>query len=251
MKKFLQDDIVVIENFITEEEAKKTIDLFNIQEEIDPNYWSPISFYESYAGYYPEPGSPLFEKAGLPGDWFKNLQDRFKQVAAEAAGKDVSEMHNLSFHMQRWLPGAFAHYHSDNSDNDGAMGAFTRSRYAVFMYLNEDFEGGELVFEKTDDREELNVKPKTGLIAGFHGGHKNRHQVTVVKGAPRYTIGSFWDDRAEEDYPQEIRDAWAAELKQVREKQEEEYEEWAEIREKGLRITPNGETYSAELVERK
>jgi hypothetical protein len=57
------------------------------------------------------------------------------------------------------------------------------------------------------------------------------HEVTVVKGAPRYTLGSFWDDREESDYPQELRDEWAKELAEVRAHQKGEQDEWKLVRE--------------------
>jgi hypothetical protein len=153
-------------------------------------------------------------------------------------------MSQISFHSQRWAPGAFANMHSDNTSNDGVSGAFTRSRYATFLYLNDDFEDGVLNFKHG-----LTIVPKTGTLVTFAGGFENMHEVTTVKKAIRYTIGSFWDDREESDYPQEIRDAWAAELAEVRAYQKIEAVEWEEIRNKGLRITNAGDTYPASEVE--
>jgi len=143
------------------------------------------------------------------------------------------------------LPGAFAPVHSDNSSNEGVMGAFTRSRYAAFLYLNDDFEGGELVFPQHN----LTILPKSGMLAAFHGGHKNMHQVDIVKKSARYTIGSFFDDREESDYPQKTRDVWAKELADVRAMQKEQAVEWEDIREKGLRLSPTGNQYPANEVE--
>ena len=135
--------------------------------------------------------------------------------------------------------------HSDNSSNEGVMGAFTRSRYAAFLYLNDDFEGGELVFPEHN----LTISPKVGMLAAFHGGHKNMHSVSIVKKSTRYTIGSFFDDREESDYPEELRNQWAIELAEVRSKQKDEATEWEEIREEGLRLSPTGEKYPAKEVE--
>lgn len=74
------------------------------------------------------------------------------------------------------------------------------------------------------------------------------HEVTTVKHGIRYTIGSFWDDREESDYPQEVRDAWAKELAEVRAQQKEEQNEWDEIRKKDMKVTPNGQLYPASEV---
>ena len=238
------EDLVIVENFITAEEAAKTIKLLNKLNEVRPDFWKPISFYESYSSGYPEDNDPILEEFGLPNNWFSDLYQRFRDIVAEIANVPEPKLSRISFHSQKWEPGAFAPMHSDNTSNEGTYGAFTRSRYAAFLYLNDDFEGGELSFPEHD----LTILPKTGMLAAFHGGHSNMHEVKVVKKSNRYTIGSFFDDREEEDYDQETRDAWAKELAEVRAMQAEQAVEWTEIREEGKRLTPSGERILEEEV---
>lgn len=245
----LSEDIFLYENFITQDECNSVINVLKELEETDEDYWKGISFYESYSARYPYDGEAILAKNNLPDTWFTDIQQKFKVAASEVAGKNVDDMSKISFHVQRWLPGAFAPKHSDNSDNEGKMGAFTRSRYAGFLYLNDDFEGGTLKFDAQHGELPLEVIPKSGSFLIFHGGHKNMHEVTVVKGSSRYTLGSFWDDREESDYPQEIRDAWAKELAEVREMQKGEQEDWKKVREQGLRLTPYGQQIPASEVE--
>lgn len=245
----LTEDIFLYEDFITKEECKAVLGVLDRLVESDPDYWKGISFYESYSARYPYDGEPVLKELGLSETWFSDLQNRFKESAAELAGKTPEDMSKISFHVQRWLPGAFAPKHSDNSDSEGKMGAFTRSRYAGFLYLNDNFEGGLLKFDADHGNKPFEVTPKAGSFLIFHGGHKNMHEVTVVKGAPRYTLGSFWDDREESDYPQELRDEWAKELAEVRAHQKGEQEEWKQVREKGLRLTPYGAPVPASEVE--
>ena len=245
-----QDDIHVYEEFLTAEESKKTLDCLLEYADTIPDFWKAISFYKSYSSGYPEDNHPLLTKHGLTSTWFSDIEKRFKQAAADVARVPVEKVSKISYHTQRWLPGAFANFHSDNTTLDGTYGAFTRSRYAGFLYLNDDFEGGLLNFKADFGNNEFALQPQTGTLAIFHGGHRNIHEVTTVVGKPRYTIGSFWDDREESDYPQEVRDEWAKELSEVRAYQKTEQAEWQEIREKGLRITPNGEQYPAEKVEK-
>jgi hypothetical protein len=230
------DQLVLIENFISAEEAKKTIMLLNKLNEVRPDFWKPISFYESYSSGYPEDNDPILQEFDLPNNWFSSLYQRFRDVVAEIANVPESKLSKISFHSQKWEPGAFAPLHSDNSSNEGIMGAFTRSRYAAFLYLNDDFEGGELSFPEHN----LEFIPKVGMLAAFHGGHENMHEVKVVKKSNRYTIGSFFDDREESDYDQETRDAWAKELAEVRAMQAGQAVEWSGIREEGKRLTPYG-----------
>jgi hypothetical protein len=246
----LTEDIFQYDNFITKEECDAVIKIFKKFEEADPGYWKGISFYESYSAMYPPDNDPILSEVGLSPTWFTDTQERFKKAAAEVAGQPVEKMSKISFHSQRWLPGAFAPKHSDNSDNEGKMGAFTRSRYAGFLYLNDDFEGGTLKFYFQDGKDPMEITPKSGSFLIFHGGHKNMHEVTVVKEKERYTLGSFWDDREESDYPQETRDQWAEELAGVRAYQKEEQKVWEEVREKGLVLTPTGEKIPVEEVKK-
>jgi hypothetical protein len=245
-----QDDIDIYEEFITEEESKKTIACLLEYADTIPDFWKGISFYESYSSGYPEDNHPLLEKHGLPSTWFSDIEKRFKQAAADVANVPLEKVSKISYHTQRWLPGAFANLHSDNTTNDGVYGAFTRSRYAGFLYLNDDFEGGLLKFQADFGKNAFDLQPKAGMLAIFHGGHRNLHEVSLVKNSARYTIGSFWDDREESDYPQETRDEWAKELAEVRAYQKNEQEEWKDVREKGLRLTPQGGHYPAEEVEK-
>jgi Rps23 Pro-64 3,4-dihydroxylase Tpa1-like proline 4-hydroxylase len=238
------DQLILVEDFITKEEAEKTINLLNKLKEVRIDFWKPISFYESYSSGYPEDNDPILAEFGLPNNWFSDLYKRFRNVVAEVAGVPEPKLSKISFHSQKWEPGAFAPLHSDNSSNEGVMGAFTRSRYAAFLYLNDDFEGGELSFPEHN----LEFTPKTGMLAAFHGGHKNMHEVKVVKKSNRYTIGSFFDDREEHDYDQETRDAWAKELADVRAMQANQAVEWSGIREEGKRLTPNGNKISEKEV---
>jgi hypothetical protein len=139
-------DIVQYDNFLTPDECKAIIDVLAIKMQKDQLRWMPISFYESYSSGTPELNDPDTIASGLPGDFFQDLRQRVINATADMSGKSPEQMSQISWHSQRWAPGAFANMHSDNTSNDGVSGAFTRSRYATFLYLNDDFEDGVLNF---------------------------------------------------------------------------------------------------------
>ena len=155
---------------------------------------------------------------------------------------DSKIISQIGYHTQKWEPGAYARIHSDNTDEKGNSGAFTRSRYAAFLYLNDNFEGGLLQFPD----QQVSIKPKVGMLAAFDGGFNNMHEVTMITSGVRYTIGSFWDDREEDAYPQELRDAWAEEMKKIREGQEIERAEWQDLLKEGYKIDKDGNKYKIE-----
>jgi hypothetical protein len=69
------------------------------------------------------------------------------------------------------------------------------------IYLNDDYEGGELIFPDRD----IEIKPKAGMFIGFPGNKHYMHGVKEVIGSDRYTF-SLWA-RFEEAYKHDIFDS--------------------------------------------
>jgi hypothetical protein len=220
-----KDDVFTIENFLSKEECEKIIQYLEMSVQNGYIEWNQISFYESYAMGFWDYDNNL-ELFGLDSKYFNQLKEKIKLAGELCFSNELSE---ISYHTQKWVEGAFASFHSDNSDDEGNPTAFQRSKYAIFLYLNEDFEGGKLNFKNYD----ITIEPKTGLIAIFKGGHGNEHEVTQVKSGTRYTIGSFWDD-ANAEYDEETKKAWADELAKVRAEQDVMYEKWSDDKSKGI-----------------
>ena len=238
-------DIVVYENFLTKDESEKVIKVLDKSAEVGTLSWTPISFYESYSSVLPQDNDPILEEFGLNPTFFSDLKNKIINAVASVHNLNPKVISQVGYHTQKWEPGAYARKHSDNTDEHGNTGPFERSRYAAFLYLNEDFDGGVLLFPDQD----LSIVPQTGLLAAFDGGFNNMHEVSLITKGVRYTIGSFWDDREESDYPQEIRDEWALEMKKIRDAQKVEKEEWQELIKKGYKIDKSGNKYKIEELD--
>jgi hypothetical protein len=238
----LTKDIVVYENFISNEDCEKMINALDAQAANGKISWMPISFYESYSSVLPQDNDQEVIDSGLNPTIFSDIEKKMPEAIASVHDLDSNVIAKIGYHTQKWEPGAYARIHSDNTDEHGKSGAFTRSRYAGFLYLNDNFEGGLLRFPDQN----IEIKPKVGMLAVFDGGFNNMHEVSLITSGVRYTIGSFWDDREESDYPQELRDEWAAEMKETRAKQEIERAEWQELLKQGWKLDANGNKYKAE-----
>lgn len=243
-KKRITKDIVIYENFVTDEECQKMIQALDAQAEGGKLSWMPISFYESYSSVLPQDNDQEVIDAGLSPTIFSDIEKMMPEAIASVHDLDPKVISKIGYHTQKWEPGAYARIHSDNTDEHGNSGAFTRSRYAGFLYLNDNFEGGLLKFPGQN----IEIQPKVGMLAVFDGGFNNMHEVSLITSGVRYTIGSFWDDREESDYPQELRDAWAAEMKETRAKQEIERAEWQELLKQGWKLDANGNKYKVEDI---
>ena len=241
----LTEDIVLYENFLTPEESAGVIKAIDAQAANEKLAWTPISFYESYSSVLPQDNDPELVDAGVSPTIFSEIKDGIIEGVASIHGIEKSKVCQIGYHTQKWEPGAYARIHSDNTDEHGNSGPFERSRYAAFIYLNEDFEGGLLRFPAHD----LSIEPKVGMLAVFAGGHKNMHEVTMITKGVRYTLGSFWDDREEEDYPEELRAQWKEEMQKIRDAQKLEKEEWQNLIKEGYKLDEHGNRYKVEELE--
>lgn len=82
-------------------------------------------------------------------------------------------------------------YHVDanpaNIDSQGTKLAIT-----ITMYLNNDYEGGEISFYDESTKNVYNYKPQPGDITVFSSFEPFYHGVLPMSGNPRYLIRMFW-----------------------------------------------------------
>jgi hypothetical protein len=211
--------IVEIPNFIDPQIVPKMINFF---ENCDVD-WGDIAFYGS-SGKGIKTDLETMKKFDLPEGFFNKIKDKYQDAVQTVFKREVKA--NTS-HAQKWDVGGFASPHSDNSDNDGKPNAFEINKYVGILYLNDDYEGGELYFCDKDNEMKtyLSFKPNAYSYYVFPGGYENIHGVSEITKGTRYTMVSFWD-YADSVYNQETLDRWEEEERQVRIEQAKQKEEW-------------------------
>lgn len=96
----------------------------------------------------------------------------------------------------RWPEGISMPPHADNANPDGSPHAMAHRAMAGIVYLNDDYEGGELYFTTLN----VAVKPRRGMLVATTGGFHHEHAVLRVGGGPRLTMPFFLTfDRAKAD----------------------------------------------------
>jgi hypothetical protein len=211
--------IVEVPNFIDKNIVPNIIDFFE-NCKVD---WGDIAFYGS-SGKGILTDSNTMQSFGLPDNFFIDLKDKYQEAVEKIFGRKVR---SNTFHAQKWDVGGFAAPHSDNSDHDGNPNAFEINKYVGILYLNDDYDGGELYFcdKEKNMKPYLSFKPNAYSYYVFPGGIENIHGVSEITKGTRYTMVSFWD-YAEIEYDQETLDKWKEEEKKVREQQAIQKEEW-------------------------
>jgi PKHD-type hydroxylase len=212
VKKF-KHDIFYVENFLTDSECDGLAKYFDNEGQA----WDFIAFYGA-SGKGLQDTSPILLNYGLPENFIQELRTTMLEHVEIVFERKLKA--NTS-HAQKWGVGGFASPHSDNSDFDGVPNAFEINKYVTLLYLNDNFDGGEIYFPQHN----IEIKPQKGMLLSFPGGHENIHGVREVTSGERHTMMAFWD-YADSDYSQELKDKWEEEIKIVREQQEKQKEEW-------------------------
>lgn len=188
------DNIVAIEDFMTEEELSiltnfiKTNTLWDVTE---THYNEDgVVIYDS--GYWDHrvATAPTLEKADptIP-DVIKGMQLRLKERVDAFFNVDA---HPTSPAIVRWLPGQRQQPHADKElhegENRGKPNDFPYYDIAGLFYINDDYEGGELYFPNQG----IQFKPKAGAAYFFPGDMNYIHGVTEIKSGIRYVCPFFW-----------------------------------------------------------
>jgi len=211
-KEYLKEDVVCYKNFISSEDCKKLVEYYKQKTD-----WTRVAFYELYGMNMLEDDQQL-ENFGLPRNYLATVAERMKEAVESGLNKKIKK---VSTHAQKWETGSFASFHSDNSNMDGTPSAWEKSKYVCLIYLNDDYSGGQLNFRD----HKITISPPEGMLVTFPGGFDNIHEVKKVLSGTRYTLGAFWDNE-DAEYSQERIDEWEEEIKRVREKQKEMYDQW-------------------------
>jgi hypothetical protein len=126
------------------------------------------------------------------------------------------ELHSELWEIVRWKEGNFQEPHVDHIDPDFDLSSvdlnlvpeeckyffeerniekykkfFTNKSFTSIIYLNDDYEGGELYFPQHNGFE---IKPKKGTMLIFSGTIDNMHGIKEVTSGTRYTHVTFWSN---------------------------------------------------------
>ena len=86
-----------------------------------------------------------------------------------------------------WQAGMFMSPHADNANPDGSHHHMSHRELSGVVYVNDDYEGGELYFTALD----IAIKPKRGMFVGMTAGFHHEHAVLRVETGERLTMPFF------------------------------------------------------------
>lgn len=87
-----------------------------------------------------------------------------------------------------WRPGDYQPPHADKEQPDGSPNPFPFYDLSSLIYINNDYEGGEIFFPQHD----IELKPSPGDAVFFPGDRNYLHGVNKIESGMRFTIPVFW-----------------------------------------------------------
>jgi hypothetical protein len=159
--KMTNEEIKVIDNFISDKECKTIIDYMDSQK--DPSFWIINNTRQMIVN--------------ADSDIILKMLSEYLNKIKKILNKD--DLYITEYMLSRYNEGFMMSVHTDLEDG--------REHFAVsaVAYLNDDFTGGDIVFPK----QKLRHSPKSGQIVLFDSKlEKNMHGVEPVKSGIRYAM---------------------------------------------------------------
>jgi hypothetical protein len=200
------DNIIALENFMTEEELESLNNFIRNNEswDITETHYNEngVVIYDS--GYWANRVAtyPTIKKINpeIP----KIIEGMVARLKLEVDAFFSVDAQPTSPAMVRWLPGQLQMPHADKElhtgPDAGKPNDFPYYDIAGLFYINDDYEGGELYFPNQD----IKFKPKAGAAYFFPGDMNYIHGVTEIKSGIRYTVPFFWTIMSHKDNPQAV-----------------------------------------------
>jgi hypothetical protein len=188
------DNIVTLENFMTDEEL-----------EFLDNFARNNTIWDYTESHYNEDGVCIYDASYWENrvattnslnksdpkvlEVIEGMQQRLKLEVDKFLSVDALPTPPA---LVRWLPGQYQNPHADKElhegENRGKPNDFPYYDIAGLFYLNDDYEGGELYFPNQG----IKFKPKRGAAYFFPGDMNYIHGVTEVLSGIRYVSPFFW-----------------------------------------------------------
>lgn len=173
-----------VENFLETSDIKKIVEFAEQQTEVSGPSVSERAILQF------KPDTEITELVQL-------YQRKVEDLLTYTYGRDVTDMSGTA--LRKWFPGEFQAPHADceavftwNYDT-WSISSFNNFsslfiEYAALVYLNDDYEGGEIYFPDHG----VEIKPSTGELIFFPGTNLYTHGVKEITSGYRYAMMTFF-----------------------------------------------------------
>lgn len=181
------ENIVIVENFLSEDDLRQYDQYVNTVE------WTRGNFaFDSNIKHLTGDMAKLVKKSVDRALEIASYKYGFQLCVYGAYSNDDDRYGSFN----RWEPGDSLKLHADSQHTScsSALVGYIRHdlppfliMYSALIYLNDDYEGGELSFKLHD----LELKPSRGSLVMFPGSCMYLHEVKEIQKGSRYTHNFF------------------------------------------------------------
>lgn len=176
---------------LVEDAFPKGAELVELSERLDA--WVPMAVVGAGGATYGEQrsGDQVFVSAGVDaglGPYERALTGAFHAAAGQyaAAVPNVVLQSDLGFQLLRYPAGGHFHEHVDVAP--GSIAVPGQRQLSALLYLNDDYEGGELDFP----RQGLRYNPKAGAMILFPSNFCFPHASLPVQRGTKYVVATWF-----------------------------------------------------------
>ena len=176
-------DFIIIPDFLTSKECDRLTAMFDRLHGMVKHRRIGIDFWEGrivYMGDVAEHDAPAATIMG-------NFQKRATAMLGEFYAL-TRPLWTDTVQLNIWEQGSCLPPHTDNSNPDGSAHSTPWRDFSSIVYLNDDYEGGELYFTAQDRV----LKPRRGMLVAFSAGYHHEHGVLKVTRGRRITMPAFY-----------------------------------------------------------
>jgi hypothetical protein len=169
------DLIFTVEDLITEYEANKLLHLAK-----NARIWSQ----SPYKNVYSDPMKIKQQNLDCY-NLLEEIRERWKEHVSKFYNVEITTYQNP---ICSWPVGNSQKPHADKEWEDGSPGEQNYYDIGSVIYLNDDYEGGEIYWPQHD----IKIKPKARSATAFPGDLFFLHGVNTIQKIERYSIPIFW-----------------------------------------------------------
>ena len=125
-----------------------------------------------------------------------NMSNRVIELVRKAYAKEIEPFFNCKLRsletpqILRYTQGSHYRPHADSDVLDHETGAWKKVKdrdYSLLIYLDDEYEGGELIFPNFDFR----LRPEAGMLVAFPSDYRYLHGAMPVLSGVRHAIVSW------------------------------------------------------------
>ena len=176
-------DFIIIPDFLTPGECDRLVGMFDRLHGLVKHRKIGIDFWEGRIVYMGDVAGHDASAARIMGDFQKRATGLLGDFYAL-----TSPLWTDTVQLNIWEKNSFLPCHTDNSNPDGTAHSTPWRDFSSIVYLNDDYEGGELYFTAQDRV----LKPRRGMLVAFSAGYHHEHGVLKVTRGRRITMPAFY-----------------------------------------------------------